>query len=249
VSTLLDPAPPAPPAASSSPAPLATWMLVAGSSRDPGAAPTPTLSKRLVLLAVARRGLPRLLEATLVPAALFIVVVRMMGPLAAMLAVLIWGYGAILRRVLRGEAIPAILVLATLGLTVKTTVGLVSGSTFAYFVQPVATTVVLAFVFFGSLLVGRPAIAHLAHDFCPLGPDIATRPPIARLFRGLTVLWATVHLATALSTFVMLVSMPVALFVALKTVASFSITGAAIVITVVWALRIAHDEELVFAVA
>jgi hypothetical protein len=32
-------------------------------------------------------------------------------------------------------------------------------------------------------------------------------------------------------------------------VASFSITGAAIVITVVWALRIAHDEELVFAIA
>jgi hypothetical protein len=237
---MLDPAPPAP---------LPTWMLVAGAPREAGAASGPTLSKRLVLLAVARRGLPRLLEATLVPAVLFIVVVNLMGPLAAMLAVLIWGYGAILRRVLRGEAIPAILMLATLGLTVKTAVGLASGSTFAYFVQPVATTVVLALVFFGSLLVGRPAIAHLAHDFCPLGPDVAARPPIDRLFRGLTVLWATVHLVTALSTFVMLVSMPVALFVALKTVASFSISGAAIVITVVWALRIAHEEELVFAIA
>ncbi|HEX5586655.1 MAG TPA: VC0807 family protein [Acidimicrobiia bacterium] len=228
---------------------LPTWMLVAGAPRDVGGAPAPRLSKRLVLLAVARRGLPRLLEATLVPAALFIVVIHLMGPLAAMLAVLIWGYGAILRRVLRGEAIPAILMLATLGLTVKTAVGLASGSTFAYFIQPVATTVVLALVFFGSLLVGRPAIAHLAHDFCPLGPDVASRPPIARLFRGLTVLWATVHLVTALSTFVMLISMPVALFVALKTVASFGISGAAIVITVVWALRIAHEEELVFAIA
>jgi hypothetical protein len=237
---MLDPAPPAP---------VPTWMLVAGAPREAGAAAGPTLSKRQVLLAVARRGLPRLLEATLVPAVLFIVVVKLMGPLAAMLAVLIWGYGAILRRVLRGEAIPAILMLATLGLTGKTAVGLASGSTFAYFVQPVATTVVLALVFFGSLLVGRPAIAHLAHDFCPLGPDVATRPPIVRLFRGLTVLWAAVHLVTAFSTFVMLVSMPVALFVALKTVASFSISGAAIVITLVWALRIAHEEELVFAIA
>jgi hypothetical protein len=37
--------------------------------------------------------------------------------------------------------------------------------------------------------------------------------------------------------------------VALKTVASFGITGAAIVVTVFWALRIARDEDLVFAIA
>lgn len=207
--------------------------------------PHEAMSKRVVLTAVARRGGPRVLEATLAPAVIFFTVVTTLGPVWAMLAVLVWGYGAIARRRFRGEAIPAILLLATLGLTIKTLVGLASGSTFAYFVQPVATTVILACVFLVSVLVGRPMIAHLAHDFCPIAPDVARRAPIARLFAGLTVLWAIVHLLIAAATFTMLVSLPVATFVALKTATSVSISAAAVVVTVVWALRIARDENLV----
>ena len=132
--------------------------------------------------------------------------------------------------------------LATLGLTVKTLIGIASGSTFAYFVQPVATTVVLALVFLGSVLIGRPLVARLAHDFCPIHPDVAARQPVARLFAGLTVLWAVVHIVIAGATFAMLVTLPVAEFVALKTATSFGVSAAAVVVTVVWALRIARDE-------
>ena len=163
------------------------WMLTGDPGDGTDATPEHVpMSKRTVLTAVARRGGPRLIEATLVPALLFFVAVLTMGPVVAMVVVLVWGYGAIIRRLVRGESIPAILVLATLGLTVKTFVGLASGSTFAYFVQPVATTVVLAFVFLGSVVIGRPIIGHLAHDFCPLSPDIARRQAVARLFSGLT---------------------------------------------------------------
>ncbi len=165
----------------------------------------------------------------------------------AMAAVLIWAYTAILRRVVRGTKIPAILLLATLGLTVRTVVGLASGSTFAYFIQPIATTVALAAVFLGSVAIGRPVIARLAHDFCPLGPDVADRPAVLRLFGGLTLLWAVVHIVTAALTFGMLTTMPVATFVAFKTVACLCVTIGAIVITVFWALRVVHSEQLVFA--
>src|SRR6185503_10383273 len=95
-------------------------------------------------LAVARRGIPNLVEATIIPAILFLVVLATLGAIAAMVAVLAWSYGAILRRTLSGRRVPAILLLATLGLTVRTLVGLASGSTFAYFAQPIATTVVLS---------------------------------------------------------------------------------------------------------
>jgi len=147
------------------------------------------------------------------------------------------------------DVIPAILMLATLGLTIKTLVGLASGSTFAYFVQPVATTVILSMVFLGSVVIGRPIIARLAHDFCPIHPDVAARQPVMQLFAGLTVLWAVVHIVIGGATFAMLVTLPVAQFVALKTVTSFGVSAAAIVVTVVWALRIARDEGLVMAVA
>jgi hypothetical protein len=43
----------------------------------------------------------------------------------------------------------------------------------------------------------EPVISRLAHDFCPLAPDIARRPGVVRLFTGLTVLWAGAHLLTA----------------------------------------------------
>jgi hypothetical protein len=205
------------------------------------------LSKRAVLLRVARRGVPNIAEATIVPAILFFVVVTTIGAAVAMAAVLVWGYAAVLRRVLRAARIPTVLLLATLGLTVKTLVALLSGSTFAYFLQPVATTVVVAGVLVGSLLVGRPLVARFAHDFCPVTPEVARRPAVVRLFIGLTVLWAGAQLLTAAITFAMLVTMSVPMFVALKTVVYVGISITAIVITVCWALRTARKEQLTFA--
>lgn len=202
-----------------------------------------------MLLAVGRRSLPHVVEATIVPAVLFAVVVATIGAGVAMAVALGWAYVAVLRRVVTRRAVPSILVLATLGLTIRTLVGLVSGSTFAYFAQPVATTVALAAVFLGSVLIGKPVIARLAHDFCPISPEVATRPGVLRLFAGLTVLWAGVHLLTAATTLSMLVSMPVATFVAVKTVTCLAITALAVVATIWCALRTARSEGLVFASA
>jgi intracellular septation protein A len=225
----------------------APWMLVCGGHHDESAAPRPSVAKRPLLYAVARRGLPNLIESTIIPALMFFVFLKVVNAPVAMAAVLVWAYASILRRILVGSRIPAILVLATLGLTVRTLVGLVSGSTFAYFIQPIATTVALAVVFLGSVVIGRPVIARLAHDFCPIAPEVAGRPAVLRLFGGLTVLWAGVHVVTAAITFGMLVSMPVATFVAFKTVACLAVTVGAIVVTILWALRIVHSEKLVFA--
>jgi hypothetical protein len=206
-----------------------------------------TLPRRHVLTAVARRGLPGIIEASLVPSAIFAIVTALFGSTTAMVAVLVWGYATILRRVLCRQTIPSVLVLAMFGLTVKTLVGVVSGSTFAYFLQPIATTVAVGALFFGSVLIGRPLIARIAHDFCPISPEVAARPSVVRLFAGLTVLWATVQLVNAGATLGMLFSMPTTLFVLLKPAASLLVSATAVVITVCWALRTAHREELVFA--
>jgi hypothetical protein len=224
-------------------------MLVAAAHAAEGEPGSVPLRKRPVLVAVARRGLPNLIEATIIPAVLFFVIVTTVNASLAMALVLAWSYVAVLRRAVRGERIPAILLLATMGLTLKTGIGLASGSTFVYFLQPIATTVALAGVFLGSVLVGRPVIGHLAHDFCPIAPEVASRPAVVHLFAGLTVLWAGVHLLNAATTLGMLVSMSVPAFVVLKTVASFGITVAAVVVTIVWALRTARNEQLTFAAA
>jgi hypothetical protein len=99
-----------------------------------------------VLVALGRQSLPHVLEATLVPAIISYVLLLTVSPGAAMIAVLAWTYFAVGRRLVRGREIPAILLLATVGLTVRTIIGVASGSTFAYFVQPVATTVARRFL-------------------------------------------------------------------------------------------------------
>jgi hypothetical protein len=220
-------------------------MLVAATARNQHTGPS-ALTKPRVLAMLARRSLPSVLEATMAPAIIFYVALVTIGPGVAMVAVLAWSYGAVVRRRAMGQNIPTLLLLSVLGLTLRTIFGIVDG-TFIYFLQPIFTTVVLAGVFLGSLLTTRPIIGRLAHDFCPLSPDIAQRPAILRLFIQLTALWAGVHLLTAATTFGLLVSLPTSTFVALKTLVSLSITVGAIVFTVSASIRIARAENLVFA--
>jgi hypothetical protein len=224
--------------------------LVAGEERShTPRVDCPRLSSRRILVGLGRRSLPHLLEATVVPTMLFYVLLVTIGPGAAMIGVLCWTFFAVARRLARGRAIPSILLLATVGLTVRTLVGIVSGSTFAYFVQPIATTVVLAVIFAGSVAIGRPVVARFASDFCDLAPEITDRPRVVHLFKWLTLLWAGVHIVTSAATFGMLISMPTATYVLLKTVACLSITVSAIVLTVSCSIRTARTENLVFATA
>src|SRR6478735_3328825 len=87
----------------------APWMLVDGGRLDPDVLDARPRGHRSLLVAVARRGLPNLIEATVIPAVMFFVIVKTISAPAAMAAVLIWAYTAILRRVVRGTKIPAIL--------------------------------------------------------------------------------------------------------------------------------------------
>lgn len=195
--------------------------------------------------AIARRALPNLLEATVVPAVLFYVALVHLGAGTAMVVTFAWSGGALVRRLASGERVPTILVLSLLGLTLRTVVGVGSGSAALYFVQPVITAASMGLVSIGSLVIGRPLVASLASDFCPLSPDIAGRPGVMRLFRRLTVLWAGVHLATAATTLALLVSLPLATFVAVKTAACMAITAGGVFLTVSASLRTIRREGLV----
>ncbi len=105
-----------------------------------------------------------------------------------------------LLRFVSRQRIPGVLQLAVAGLTVRTIVGLLGG-TFMYFLQPVATTLALSLVFLASLWWGQPLIARMASDFCPLESEISGRPAVVRLFSGLTLMWAAMHLLSAGTTF------------------------------------------------
>jgi len=76
-------------------------------------------SRRCVLAAVVRRLIPYLIEATLIPTAIFYTLLVVGGMRWALVGALAWTYGAVARRLLGRRAVPGLLILATLGITVR----------------------------------------------------------------------------------------------------------------------------------
>ncbi|MCU1352754.1 MAG: Intracellular septation protein [Acidimicrobiales bacterium] len=206
------------------------------------------LQKRPIVEAVLRRGLPRVLEASIIPNLLFIVALALLNVAGAMVAVIVWTLSSVARRIVLRQAIPGVLILAVATLLARTALSLGTGSTVVYFLQPVITTVAIAVLLAGSIVVGRPFVKRLAGDFCPIGPDVTNRPAVERLFRHLTIVWTAVYVATASVTLVLLLTTPLGVFVAVKTVGCLAITVLGVVVTVWMSWATARREDLVFAV-
>jgi intracellular septation protein A len=195
-------------------------------------------------LSIARHAVPHLVEATLVPAALFLLVLHLGGLTLAALVAVAWGYVALGRRVVRRQRVPAMLILSSVGLTVRTIVVIINGSAFLYFLQPVIVAAVIGLIFLLSALTPRPLVHRLAGDFCPLPPGVAERIGVRRLFLGLTLFWALVNLGNAAFTFWLLVSQSTAVFVAIRGVTGTVVTATGVAITVAWSWRVARLEGL-----
>lgn len=207
--------------------------------------PQKTLSRLTVLGAIIRRCWPHVVEATIVPAVLFYGCLVFAGLEWAYFAAIVWSFGALARRLVMRKPIPPILVLGLIGLTVKTVVAILSGSSFLYFFQPILANVAMAVAFLISIAVGRPLIGRLAHEFWEVTPDVAARPAVRRLFRRLTLLWAVANLTIATLTLALLLWLPLAVFVPIKQVSGLALTFGAVFLTISLSLRTARLEGLI----
>jgi Protein of unknown function (DUF3159) len=177
---------------------------------------------------MARHALPQLVEASLVPLAVFYGALWLVGVWGGLIAALAWSYTAIARRLITRTPLPGLLVLGAVGLTARTVVAIVSGSVFVYFLQPTLTTMLIAGVFLVSVPAGRPLAERLAGDFCPLPETFMSSPPVRRFFTRITVLWAFVQLTNAAFSLWLLATQPVHTYVVARTAASWVLTGGAI---------------------
>ncbi len=196
------------------------------------------------LRVIAKHAIPNLVECTLVPTLIFWLVLRFAGLTPAAVAALGWAYAMLGRRLLVKSRVPGLLILACVGLTVRTALVLASGSAFIYFLQPIAATALVGFTFLASSMTRSPMVDRLAKDFCPLTSDIVARRRVKLLFRRLTVFWAGVNLLNAGVTCWLLFSQSVGVFVAVKPLTAMVVTWSAVGITVFWSLRVARQEGL-----
>ena len=203
------------------------------------------ISRLSVFLAVVRRSAPRLIEASLIPTALFYLSLVLVGIGAAYVAALVWLYAGVATRLVRRHPVPPLVVLAAIGITVRTALAVASGSTFVYFAQPVVGSFVVSCVFLLSVAIGRPMVEALALEFWPLTAEMQADPAVGRLLRRLTFVWAGVNFAIAATTFALLVVLPLPMFVAVKPIVAWTISGVGIGVTIDRSVRTARRAGFV----
>jgi hypothetical protein len=180
------------------------------------------------LSALARHATPHILEATLIPLALFYGGLQLVGLWGALIAALLWSYSSLLRRLLMRRRVPGVLLLGIVGLTARTALALVTGSAFLYFLQPTLGTGLVATIFIGSTVLGRPLAMKLANDFMPLPESRLAHAGVRRFFHRISLLWAGVFLANAGISLWLLVSQSLATFLWTRTVTSVVLTAVAV---------------------
>jgi hypothetical protein len=108
--------------------------------------------------------------------------------------------------------------------------------------QPVLRTLLTAAAFALSVRLGRPLVARFAQDFCPLDPDVLSRPAISRLFCRLTYQWACVNVALAAVSLALLWTVSTTTFVGATAIATWLITATGVYLTVSDSVRTARSR-------
>ena len=183
---------------------------------------------------LARHALPNVVEGTLVPVALFLVMLHFLGLWGAMIVGLGWSYTAVLRRVVARKRVPGIMILGAVTLTARSALAFATGSSFVYFLQPTLGTALVATAFLLSVPLGRPLAQRLAADFCPIPPDVMANAHVRRFFLQISLLWAVTGFLNASVALYLQFSQSVGTFVLAKSLVSAGITVSAIALSVVW---------------
>ncbi|WP_235031040.1 VC0807 family protein [Nonomuraea solani] len=149
------------------------------------------------LKSLARQAIPRLLEAVVIPLALFYTALAAFGLNGALATVLAWAYGSLAWRRLLGRPLSASMILATIAITIRVALTAWSGNTIIYFLQPELGTICFSMVFLASVRLHRPLVGKLIGEYVRLPQAVMAHEHIRRCFVQLTLLWALVLLANA----------------------------------------------------
>lgn len=177
---------------------------------------------------LARHALRTTLMVSLLPMAVFYTTLAVLGIRMAVLATVAWFYAGLLPKLVRRKPVLAARVLAAGLLTFRAVIMFVTGSSFLYFLQPVAGTVVVALTFAASAVAGGPLLDRLAHEFCPVPEELSERLRATSFFAQLSVVWSMTYLVNALSTVWLLTNASLNGFVLVKSIMGPVLTSSAV---------------------
>jgi len=192
--------------------------------------------------AIAAHAGRTVLVASLIPTGIFYLVMSLISLPFAIASTVAWYYGVLLSRVVRRRPVVGAAMIGAGLMSLRAIVVFWTGSTYLYFLQPVAGTVATATAFALTALAGRPLIERLAHDFVPVPPALSERLRAARFFDYTSVLWSLTYAINAAGTVWLLSSSSLGMFLLLKSFLGPVLTASAVSVTYLLLRRLLRRE-------
>lgn len=143
------------------------------------------------------RGVRLLLETVVVPTLLLYCFMLTVGAFDGLLAVLGWCVLTVAVRVSTVRRVPGTILLVLTMLAARAAIALALSSVYVFLLQPIAGSMLMAVLFIGSALIGRPITMRLAQDFVHLPERLVGDARVRRMFVQVSLLWGLSRLLDA----------------------------------------------------
>lgn len=146
---------------------------------------------------VVRNALLLLVETVVVPTAILYGCMQTVGTMPGLIGVIAWCAVTMAVRYAVGGRVPSTLLLVVGILVARTGIALACTSVWLYLLQPIAASALMALLFVGSALIGRPITQRLALDFVHLPERLLADQRMRRIFIEVALIWGFTRIVDA----------------------------------------------------
>lgn len=139
----------------------------------------------------------------------------------------------VIRKAFTG-AVPGLVMISAIMLTVQTVLVLATGETWIYLLQFPLAKFGLCLAFAKSAPTKKPLVAQLATEVVGLLHPSAHYPGLQRFFQRATWLWSVIFLSLACVMGVWVATEPITVFIFMSTIVTGAIVGAGICVSALW---------------
>jgi intracellular septation protein A len=178
---------------------------------------------------ILTKAIPGLILGAAIPAVCFLVGRRVWGLMGAICLALAWNGSCQAARWLRGRPLSGLLLIGLIGLVLRGSVAVALHSARIFFIAPAVVTGICGLLYVGSGLMGRPLITPVVVELVPDSVLNVCDPQVARLLQRISVMYGAEQVVVALLSVVMVLNLPIATYLALHTLVSWSVLAAVVV--------------------
>ncbi|HEY3685722.1 MAG TPA: hypothetical protein VGL93_22010 [Streptosporangiaceae bacterium] len=175
-----------------------------------------------------------------VPVGAFLIVDAVAGQRPGLIAGLAATWLVALARKVMTGAVPGLVVMSVVLLSLQTMLAFMTGQTWIYLLQIPLAKFLLSLVFARTAATRNPLVGRLAGEVVALPHVWITHADLHRFFRGATWLWSVIFLVLSIMLAAMVVTQPLETAVLVSTLGSIALAGLGAGICVVWFRRVIH---------